>query len=177
MSSLNVRLLRENCNGFSEFKRSLRDLQDDNYQCGEPGNLVYSEHTEEDSGAKGSELLSIFAVRELQQFCATSPSQRNSVMLERCAELCAPLGFFRRLTLSQRAAIFRAAALIHVPAGAYIERIGDPCGFVYVVILGNVALEQECHDIGNRIVFVHTYTDGKAFGDGWDASHADDGFR
>merc|ERR1712070_441733 len=42
---------------------------------------------------------------------------------------------------------------------------------------GSIAVHQECLDIGNRKAFVHTIVDGKCFGDGWDASHRNDGVR
>merc|ERR1719272_964629 len=42
--------------------------------------------------------------------------------------------------------------------------------------MGSIAVQQECLDIGNRMVFFRTLVDGKAFGDGYDAD-ATDGVR
>jgi len=182
MTSQRIRLLRENYQGFSEFKNELATLQESirdkdhhHYQrSGDAGICGRKDgQGEGETDGTSDELLSIAAVHELERLFAVPKRERD---LQRCAELCSPLGFFQRLTAYQSTELFRVADLFHVPAGSYVERVGDPVGFVYVVILGIIAVEQECPDIGNRMAFMNTIVDGKVFGDGWDAV-SNDGVR
>lgn len=182
MSAPLVRVLRENYQGFTEFKNALAGLQgdieddfwDQNHYHREAGNTTLK-HADDD---KHEIMLNISAVYEVERLCEMEPrnSEELERNLERCVELCKPLSFFKRLTLKQGAEVFRHATLKRFAAGSYVERVGDPVGFVYVVLLGIIFVEQECQDIGNRKAFVHSVVDGKVFGDGWDAA-ASDGVR
>jgi len=93
MSSVTVRLLRENYQGFAEFKKAIGDLQrseDDPFHQN-VGIVASGDPQHEESAACTQELLNISTVCELEKLCAIAPEKRDT---DRCAEICSALGFF-----------------------------------------------------------------------------------
>lgn len=107
---------------------------------------------------------------ELHRLLRTKDSGSD---LDRLAELCCKMHFFKRLTRQQLLEFLTAAEFFEKDTAEIIYRDGDPLGNVYVVLNGSVVIHRALEDAGGPgqghcRAFVSSCFDGRAFGDGWD---------
>lgn len=122
----------------------------------------------------GKTLMTAVQRSELHRLLRTKGSASED--MDRLAELCCKMHFFKRLTRHQLLEFLAAAEFFEKDTAEIIYRDGDPLGNVYVVLNGSVvihrALQEDAMGGGARRghcrAFVSSCFDGRAFGDGWD---------
>lgn len=120
----------------------------------------------------GKTLMTAVQRSELHRLLRTKGSGSD---MDRLAELCCKMHFFKRLTQHQLLEFLTAAEFFEKDTAEIIYRDGDPLGNVYVVLNGSVVIHRALQEDamggnprGHCRAFVSSCFDGRAFGDGWD---------